>query len=171
MEKHKINILHYENHESILLLGEFHGKLCLCDWKNRTDRERLDRRLQTVLKAKYVEERTPLLDETVRQLDAYFLGKRQQFDLPLLTVGTLFQKSVWDVVSSIPYGHTLSYKTLASKIGRPEAVRAVATAVGANALSLCIPCHRVVGNDGTLRGYAGGLETKKSLLEMEGALC
>jgi len=82
-------------------------------------------------------------------------------------VGTPFQKSVWQALAQIPYGDTVSYMDIAKSIGKPKAIRAVATAIGANALSIVIPCHRVVGSDGDLRGYAGGLEAKKRLLALE----
>ena len=100
-------------------------------------------------------------------LDAYFRLERKSFDVPLLTVGTDFQKQVWDALQEIPYGKTCSYGELAERIGQPKAVRAVANANGANAISLFIPCHRIIGSDYSLTGYGGGLEAKKFLLELE----
>lgn len=115
--------------------------------------------------------RDPLLCEAARQLDAYFSATVRVFDLPLdLSAGTDFQQTVWRALLSIPFGHTSSYRTLAQGIGRPMAVRAVGAAVGRNPLSLFVPCHRVVGSDGGLTGYAGGLDRKSALLRLESAL-
>ncbi|MBN8432126.1 methylated-DNA--[protein]-cysteine S-methyltransferase [Microbulbifer salipaludis] len=104
------------------------------------------------------------------QLRAYFAGERQSFDLPLAAAGTPFQQSVWRALCAIPFGETRSYRALAEAIGNPKAVRAVARANGANPLSIVVPCHRVIGADGTLTGYAGGLEMKARLLALEGVL-
>ena len=109
------------------------------------------------------------LDEVARQLDEYFAGKREQFDIALAAPGTPFQREVWHALQRIPYGTTCSYSDLAQHIGRPRAVRAVGTANGANPISIIVPCHRVIGSNGTLTGYAGGVERKQMLLELEGA--
>ena len=102
-------------------------------------------------------------------MNEYFAGARREFDLPLLLVGTDFQKTVWKGLQSIPYGKTVSYSQLAKTIGKPLAVRAVAAANGANAISIILPCHRVIGSDNSLTGYGGGLPAKQKLLELEGA--
>ncbi|WP_078084051.1 methylated-DNA--[protein]-cysteine S-methyltransferase [Microbulbifer mangrovi] len=109
-------------------------------------------------------------DAAAEQLLAYFAGERQAFDLPLDASGTPFQQSVWRALCAIPFGETRSYRELAEAIGNPKAVRAVARANGANPLSIVVPCHRVIGADGTLTGYAGGLEMKARLLALEGVL-
>ncbi len=115
-----------------------------------------------------VEPSDPLLREAARQLDAYFGAHGHRFDLPVdLSAGTAFQQAVWRGLLDIPVGHTCSYRTLAQQIGRPQAVRAVGAAVGRNPLSIVVPCHRVVGSDGGLTGYAGGLDRKRSLLRLE----
>jgi methylated-DNA-[protein]-cysteine S-methyltransferase len=101
------------------------------------------------------------------QLDAYFAGELQDFDLPLAPEGTPFQLTVWDALQSIPYGETLSYGELAQEIGRPSASRAVGAANGRNPLPIVVPCHRVIGQDGSLTGYGGGLRFKKALLSLE----
>jgi methylated-DNA-[protein]-cysteine S-methyltransferase len=106
-------------------------------------------------------------EEVVGQLKAYFAGQRTSFELPLDLVGTDFQKKVWMALREIPYGETISYKELAGAIGRPTAVRAVGAANGANPIPIIIPCHRVIGNDGSLTGFGGGLPLKKKLLELE----
>ncbi len=113
----------------------------------------------------------PLLRQAIIQLDEYFAGQRRAFDLPLdLQGGTEFQQSVWHALLAIAPGDTTSYGTLSQRIGRPAAVRAVGAAVGRNPVSIVVPCHRVVGRDGSLTGYAGGLERKSALLQLEGAL-
>jgi methylated-DNA-[protein]-cysteine S-methyltransferase len=104
-----------------------------------------------------------------RQLDAYFAGRLKAFDLDLAPEGTAFQLAVWRALASIPYGTTRSYGELARRIGRPRAVRAVGLANGANPLPIVLPCHRVIGADGSLTGYGGGLEAKRLLLRLEGA--
>ncbi|MEO5937879.1 MAG: methylated-DNA--[protein]-cysteine S-methyltransferase [Sphingomonas sp.] len=109
----------------------------------------------------------PVLVEAKRQLDDYFGGKRRQFDLPLDFHGTDFQKSVWAALLTIPAGETRSYAAIAAQIGRPSACRAVGAANGKNPISIVAPCHRVIGSDGSLTGFAGGLEGKKFLLELE----
>ena len=123
--------------------------------------------MQTLLNADYTEMTSEIIEETRRQLDEYFRHERQAFDIPLLTAGTEFQESVWNSLMEIPYGQTITYGELATRLGKPAAVRAVANANGANAISIIIPCHRVIGSNNTLTGYGGGLEAKKFLLELE----
>lgn len=110
---------------------------------------------------------SPVIEEAIRQLDDYFAGRLKSFDLPVRFSGTDFQKEVWQVLCDIQYGHTISYTSLARRLGRPSSVRAVANAVGKNPINIICPCHRVIGSDGSLTGYAGGLEAKKKLLELE----
>lgn len=113
----------------------------------------------------------PVLALARTQLDEYFSGRRTVFELPLdLQGGTPFQQSVWRALLSIPAGGRTSYRVLGERIGKPSAVRAVGAAVGRNPVSIVVPCHRVVGSDGSLTGYAGGLDRKTALLQLEGAL-
>jgi methylated-DNA-[protein]-cysteine S-methyltransferase len=112
-------------------------------------------------------EGSALVNEAVRQLAAYFAGGLRRFDLPLTTGGTAFQRRVWQELVTIPYGETMSYGELARRIGQPSASRAVGLANGANPISIVIPCHRVVGSDGRLTGYGGGLKAKAWLLALE----
>ncbi len=105
-----------------------------------------------------------------RQLEEYFLGRRRRFDRPLDLRGTDFQKRCWEELLQIPYGETRSYAEIARAIGNPLAVRAVGLANGQNPIAIMVPCHRVIGSDGSLIGYGGGLEVKRRLLELEGAL-
>lgn len=107
--------------------------------------------------------------EVIRQLEAYFAGKLEQFELPLSPEGTDFQLTVWEALRSIPYGETISYGELAERIENPKAVRAVGGANGKNPIAIIIPCHRVIGSDGTLTGFGGGLPIKEALLTLEGA--
>jgi methylated-DNA-[protein]-cysteine S-methyltransferase len=105
--------------------------------------------------------------EVIRQLQAYFRGELKVFDLPLGMEGTDFQLSVWNALREIPYGETISYAQLAERIGNPKAVRAVGLANGSNPIPIIVPCHRVIGSDGSLTGFGGGLSTKRKLLELE----
>lgn len=111
-----------------------------------------------------------VLRATREQLREYFEGRRQAFDLPLLPQGTAFQMDVWETLATIPWGATWSYRDLARAIGKPEAVRAVGAANGRNPLPIVLPCHRVIGADGSLTGFGGGLPIKAALLRLEGAL-
>lgn len=110
----------------------------------------------------------PIIEKCKKQLEEYFEKTRIEFDLTLKLQGTDFQKQVWEELLNIPYGKTCSYKEIAIRIGKPKAVRAVANAIGKNPIWIIIPCHRVIGSDGSLTGYAGGLEVKKELLSLEG---
>ena len=103
----------------------------------------------------------------VEQLEAYFAGSRQTFDVPLALAGTDFQRRVWEGLLEIPYGHTMSYGELARRVGRPGASRAVGLANGRNPVAIIVPCHRVIGANGTLTGYGGGLDRKVWLLDHE----
>ncbi|MDR1720272.1 MAG: methylated-DNA--[protein]-cysteine S-methyltransferase [Dysgonamonadaceae bacterium] len=150
-----------------LLLGTYDHQLCLCNWINEKHKGKVDRRLQKMLQAGYLETTTEIAQEAAKQLDEYFGGKRTTFDVPLLFAGTNFQKRVWQQLLEIPYGATVSYGELAKRLDMPQAVRAVANANGANAISIFAPCHRVIGSDNSLTGYGGGLPAKKYLLELE----
>ena len=111
----------------------------------------------------------PLLEEAARELDAYFQGRRRTFAVPLAPAGTPFQQRVWAELREIPFGATASYGEIAARIGNPRACRAVGMANHRNPIAILIPCHRVVGRSGSLVGYAGGLDIKRALLELEGA--
>jgi methylated-DNA-[protein]-cysteine S-methyltransferase len=116
-----------------------------------------------------IEIRDAVLAVCADQLTGYFAGQRRHFELPLAARGTPFQQSVWDALSDIPYGAVRSYRDIARTIGNPAAVRAVGAANGRNPLPIVVPCHRVIGSNGTLTGFAGGLEVKRFLLDLEGA--
>lgn len=153
-----------------LILGSFKEQLCLCDWRYRKQRMAVDMRIKKGLEADFKEETSVVIEETKKQLLNYFNKKQSEFDIPLLFVGTDFQKTVWEVLTQIPYGKTSSYLELSNQLNNPKAIRAIASANGANALSIIVPCHRIIGSSGDLVGYAGGLPAKKKLLQLEGAL-
>jgi methylated-DNA-[protein]-cysteine S-methyltransferase len=123
------------------------------------------------VEADWIEDpKAPALAECRRQLDEYFAGKRESFDLPLAPRGTAFQQRVWKEIARVPYGKTITYGELASRAGTPGHARAAGAATGRNPIGVVVPCHRIMGSDGSLTGYAGGLERKRSLLEREGSL-
>lgn len=159
---------YYESPLGILRLGSFGDKLCLCDWQVEKHRDYVDRRLRRMLNIEFEEGTSEVIEKAMNQLDEFFAGKRKEFDIPLLFVGTDFQKMVWNELLKIPFGVTVSYREVAQRIGMPKAVRAVANANGANSMSIFAPCHRVIGSDHSLTGYGGGLDVKRKLLELEG---
>lgn len=167
--QNKICIHYYNSPVGEIILGEFEGELVMADWKYRKMRESIDSRIKLNFKADFIVEKTPLLDATIKQLEEYFSGERTTFDVPIKFVGTDFQKSVWKALQNIPFGKTQSYLELSKNLGNVKAIRAVASA-NANAISILVPCHRIIGADGSLTGYAGGLIAKKKLLELENAL-
>ena len=166
--RNQIQTLHYLSPCGEMILGAYEDKLCLCNWTKEKHPGRVYKRLQILLKADFVEASSVVIQEAVRQLDEYFRKERKTFDVPLLFVGTDFQKQVWRQLLEIPYGHTISYGEMARQLGKPSAVRAVANANGANAISIFAPCHRVIGSNHSLTGYGGGLEAKRFLLRLEG---
>ena len=168
IEKNIIKIKSYESPCGILMLGSFGDKLCLCDWQVEKHRTHVDRRLKRILNAEFAKGTSEVIEKAMKQLDEFFTGTRREFDVPLLFVGTDFQKTVWNELLKIPYGQTISYGEMARRIGMPKAVRAVANANGANSMSIFAPCHRVIGSDHSLTGYGGGLAAKRKLLELEG---
>lgn len=162
-----ISVVGYTSPVGRLLLGAFGDEICLCDWITDNRCERSVHRLRRALNADVEERLTPTLQTCISELDEYFSKNRTGFDLPVLLVGTDFQRRVWSALLTIPFGTTISYGALASRIGSPSSVRAVANAVGANPISILVPCHRVIGADGSLIGYAGGLAAKRRLLKLE----
>ena len=165
--RNNINIKHYSFPCGDMILGSFDGKLCLCDWIDGKKRHAIDFRLQKYLNAEYVELDTEVIEQAKLQLDEYLKSERCKFDIPILFVGTDFQKLVWNELLNIQYGTTISYGELAQRIGCSDSVRAVANANAVNAMSIIVPCHRVVGYDGGLAGYGGGVKKKRFLLNLE----
>jgi len=150
-----------------VMLGSFRGKLCLLDFVKGKARGRVEDRIRRLLNAELVEQDDEILRETRRQFNEYLEGQRKDFDIPLMMVGTDFQKSVWNALLKVPYGATSTYSQMARDIGKERAVRAAGNAIGANPIAIIIPCHRIIGSDGGLVGYGGGLSLKKRLLRLE----
>lgn len=150
-----------------MLAGATDNGICLLEF---VDSERLEKqlgRLRKLLNGEILSGTNDLIARLATQMDEYFAGKRKVFDLPLVMQGTPFQQAVWKELITIPYGETISYQEEAERIGRPTAVRAVARANGENPISIVIPCHRVIGKNGNLVGYGGGLWRKERLLDLE----
>lgn len=141
--------------------------ICLLEFADRRILETEFKDLQRLLKARIIAGENPHTRQVEREIGEYFAGSRQQFDVALETPGSAFQRSVWQSLRTLDYGSTHSYQSLAERIGRPSAVRAVAAANGANRIAIIVPCHRVLGKDGALTGYGGGLARKQWLLEHE----
>lgn len=161
---------YFETPVGELILGSYDNKLCLCDWRYRQMRHAIDQRIQRGLNLDYNEGESEVIDIAKKQLNEYFKNERTEFDVPLLLVGTAFQKEVWSALIEVKYGATKTYSQLSERLSNPLAIRAVAAANGANALSIFVPCHRIIGSDGKLVGYAGGLTAKKKLLVLERSL-
>lgn len=143
--------------------------LCRITWPCEEERALADWRDKHMPEAELVRE-DEALQPVIRQLEEYLDGRRRSFDIPLDLRGTAFQCQIWEALIRIPYGTTRSYAELAAEVGRPAAVRAAGAANGANPVPLLVPCHRIVGKDGSLTGFRGGLTMKEQLLKLEGVL-
>ncbi len=163
----EILVQYYDSPCGEIVLGSVGEWLCLCDWNGKPCAVRNKLRLVRLLNARIKEESSPVIERAKAQLDEYFALERRTFDLPLHPVGTPFQKRVWDALLEIPYGQTRTYKEIARRVDNVRGVRAVAQAIGANGIGIIIPCHRVIGSNNALTGFAGGLEVKKTLLLLE----
>lgn len=166
-DKALITITRMETPLGPMLAGATQEGICLLEFTDRRMLETQLERLKKLLKAELLPGENPHFAELVRQLRAYFAGRIKTFNLPLVLPGTDFQRQVWQALRAIPYGETRSYRQQAEAIGKPAAVRAVARANGDNRIAIIIPCHRVIGADGKLTGYGGGLWRKQRLLELE----
>jgi AraC family transcriptional regulator of adaptative response/methylated-DNA-[protein]-cysteine methyltransferase len=151
-----------------VIAGVSNGRVVVLEYADRRALPTQFDRLTKALDCVFVPGDDPLMTQLADELDEYFAGSRTQFDVPLETAGTPFQETVWAALREIPAGTVRSYLDVAKAIGRPTATRAVARANGDNRLAIVIPCHRVIGADGSLTGYGGGLWRKKRLLEVEG---
>ena len=165
--KQTVNTQYYDSPCGKLILASIGDELCLCDWQEKPCAERNKRRLVRLLNAEFTASSSAVLEQTKKEMDEYFSGKRRVFDIPLHPVGTDFQKQVWQALLEIPYGKTRTYKEIALCVNNLKGVRAVAQAIGANGISILIPCHRVIGTNHALTGFAGGIEAKKWLLNIE----
>ncbi|MCL2720517.1 MAG: methylated-DNA--[protein]-cysteine S-methyltransferase [Treponema sp.] len=148
----------YSNKLCNLLITEEQDAICNISFINKSFRR------------DFTETKTPLIGKTIQQLDEYLNKKRKVFDLPIILNGTEFQVKIWNILQTIPYGETWSYEQLAVKSGSPKACRAAGMANNRNPIPIIIPCHRVIGKDGSLTGYAGGLELKQKLLNLENSI-
>ena len=167
-KKMVVNIQYYSSPCGKLVFGANDTSLLLCDWGDMPCIDRNMRRLERLVGAEFSEAPNGILEQTERELDEYFARRRRSFDIPLQPVGTEFQKRVWQALMEIPYGETRSYMGIAKEVSNPKGVRAVAQAIGANGISIIVPCHRVIGSGNKLTGFAGGLEAKRMLLDLEG---
>jgi len=163
----QINILFHKTEIGEVVLGSFRGKLCLLGFRSIEMTRIVDDRIKKALNAEFVERDDEILEKTRTQLGEYVQGRRREFDIPVLMVGTDFQESVWNELMKVPYGATSTYLQLAKDVGNERAVRAVGNANAANPISIIVPCHRIIGSDGGLVGYGGGLSVKRRLLELE----
>ncbi len=162
-----IHIQYHKTKIGDLILGSFEGKICILDFAYRKMRNTVDNRIKKGLNADFIEECDDIITETIKQINEYLQGKRKEFNIPILMVGSDFQKQVWSELLNITYGKTASYLDLAKNINNPKAVRAVASSNGANSIALIIPCHRIIETNGGLGGYGGGINVKKRLLNLE----
>ena len=162
-----ICIQYYNSPCGELVLASMGDELCLCDWNGMPCAERNLRRIGRYVNEDFRKETSPVIEQTKRQLDDYFAGNRKEFDIQLHTFGTDFQNRVWKALLDIPYGKTRTYMEIAKSIGNAMGVRAVAQAIGANSIDIIVPCHRVIGSNHSLTGFAGGLDKKRFLLELE----
>ena len=165
--KQTVNTQYYDSPCGKLILASIGDELCLCDWQEKPCAERNKRRLERHLEAEFISKSSSVLEQTKAELDEYFAGERKTFNIPLCPIGTDFQKQVWQALLEIPYSETRSYKEIALKVDNLKGVRAVAQAIGANGISILIPCHRVIGTNHALTGFAGGIEAKRLLLNIE----
>lgn len=176
MNEKQINIQFHKTKYAEFILGSYDNKLCLLDYKYRKMRQVLDHKIRKMLNAEFVtgstEKEDEVLSKTKTQIDEYFIGERTTFDIPLLMVGTEFEKSVWSSLLKIPYGQTATYSDLASNGNDTTTLnlKLVAKANGANSLALIVPCHRIIDDNGDLVGYGGGLPLKLKLLNLEQSL-
>ena len=167
LQMETIKIAYYHFLAGEMMMGSYGDRICLCDWVENRRRGLTDRRICGSLSSVYEEGGSEIMDEAMLQLDEYFAGERKIFTIPILFTGTEFQCRVWNELMKISYGETVSYGEIAQRIQNPNAVRAVANAIATNPISILVPCHRVIGSDGKLTGYAGGIRAKQMLLDIE----
>lgn len=168
-----INLSAYNSPCGELLLGESDGAVCLCDWISgcadplrATSAEYVSGQLGRRCRIK----NSRTLKKAKEELDGYFSGRRREFSVRLLFTGTQFRFFVWMELLKIPFGSTVSYSGFSEMMGRPSAARAVANALSSNPISIFVPCHRIIGSNGSLTGYRGGLKAKEYLLRLEGSI-
>ena len=163
----EINYSFIETPLGEMLAFEFEGKICLLEFTDTKDIEKEIAAVAKHFKANFKNEETEVLQQLEKELSEYFQCKRKNFDIPLTFVGTDFQQTVWKTLQQIPYAETQSYLQQSNVFGNPKAIRAVASANGRNKIAVIVPCHRVIGSNGKLTGYAGGIWRKEKLLQLE----
>ncbi|SFN60449.1 methylated-DNA-[protein]-cysteine S-methyltransferase [Paenimyroides ummariense] len=166
----RIAITTYDSRLGLMFLGATENGICLAEFHDRIHLEKTLLKLAENLKAQFAEEENQHLNQLKEELTLYFDKKLQEFTVPLVFTGTDFQQKVFQSLIKIPYGSTSTYKNQAIVLGDLKAIRAVATANGLNKIAIVIPCHRIIGSDGSMVGYAGGIYRKEALLQLEGAL-
>ncbi len=162
-----LNHTSWDSPIGLLRLVSAHDKLVMCDWIESFHHQLKFEKFKKIIALSCIESESDVIVKAKSEILEYLGGQRQIFDIPLLYIGTDLQQTVTRELQKIPYGQTVSYSELAKRIGRPTAIRAVANAVGYNPISMIVPCHRIIGANGSLTGYAGGLERKKMLLAIE----
>ncbi len=165
-----VNVAVYDSPMGELLVGVSDDAAWLCAWRNSVRLKRVMARISRLGNVKFVDGIRPMTCMLRDELDEYFAGKRSSFSMPIKVCGTDFQKQVWSALAEVPYATTISYSALARRAGCQSSVRAVAAAMGDNSLCLLLPCHRVTGSGGSIGGYAGSVETKLRLLELESSV-
>lgn len=166
----QIHIHFFKHQYAEFIIGSYKSKICICDFRYRKKRNVIDKRIQASLNTTFVEKSDALIEQTKSQLTQYFMGERQQFNIPIQMVGNHFQQSVWHALAKIPYGEVSTYSNLAEQLSTTYSIENVAKANGENALAIIVPCHRIIDPMGSIIGYGGGLELKKRLLELEHSL-
>lgn len=162
-----IVISRYDSPLGEMIIGSYSEAICICGWAGSERLAEVEHRVNRCLCTRMVGGQTAAIQNAISQLEEYFAGERKEFEVPIQFAGSEFQCRVWKELMAIPYGVTISYAEQARRMGNAKAVRAVASANAANAISIIVPCHRVIGGNHKLTGYAGGLEVKQKLLELE----
>ena len=166
MSEKQINIQFHKTKYAEFILGSYDNKLCLLDYKYRKMRQALDNKIRKMLNAGFTEKEDEILCKTKTQINEYFMGERTTFDIPLLMVGTEFEKDVWRSLLKVPYGQTATYSDLVSNSNNINTLKSISKANGSNSIALIVPCHRIIDDNGDLVGYGGGLPLKLKLLNL-----
>lgn len=162
-----LNCISWDSPIGLIRLVSVDEKLIMCDWIDNHHHQSKFAKFKRIIGLNCIESESAVIIKTKSEILEYLNGERQSFDIPLHFIGTDLQQAVANELLKIPYGQTISYSELAKRIGRPTATRAVANAVGYNPLSILIPCHRIIGSNGSLTGYGGGLDRKRKFLTIE----
>ena len=163
----KIIVNYFKTSIGEFIIGSFDNKICIFDYRFRKRREELNSKIKKILCAEFEEGTNAVIEKSKQQLLEYLEEKRSTFEIPILLIGTEFEKKVWEELSHIKYGETIHYLELVKRINKKNASRAVANANGRNSIAIIVPCHRVISINGSLGGYSGGVPIKRKLLELE----